>query len=165
MIGLGLIELDGFLCRTSERVRCVLRAKGTTVRGMEEDDIVQETLVSVMRGLEQYDPNKASLSTYTGKIIENCIKDCCRKASTFNLRVVCASDPLDGDCCECAVDFDVTESVCLREFLEEVGLTDMEKKVLVLKYQGFSGAEIAERQGITAARVSQLLKKLKERLM
>jgi RNA polymerase sporulation-specific sigma factor len=164
---------------------CKLKIGSTRFAGMDSDDVVQETLVKVMKSISMYNSDQSRLSTYLDHIIDSKIKDMLRKAGRAkNLAVVNAADVStaygsetnangdteygDGACNPDAFQLQSIESGYadtdfLIDIMNNAGLNDREKELFRLRMAGYEFQEIAGILGVHKSRISHMWAKVKEK--
>ncbi|MEC0276928.1 sigma-70 family RNA polymerase sigma factor [Peribacillus frigoritolerans] len=165
----GLGDIDALLEKAQEK--CELKLRGKKFAGMEKEDVVQEVLIKVHKSLSKYDSSKAKMSTYIEHVIENMVKDCYKKCGTEkNLILVNALELEDSyewddeafqgygahvgsvDAGYMAVDMSIDVSITFSA---------REKEIFELRTQGYEFVDIADKLGVTKARISQIWKGIK----
>jgi RNA polymerase sporulation-specific sigma factor len=166
-------EMDLFLAKAIKHVKVKL---GTVkLAGMEADDVAQEAVIKVYNSLAKYDASASKLTTYVNHVIDNMIRDCLRKAgSTKNLMVTNADEIICNY--DNTADLSVGEDISIQYGVKDMGyentedfidatehmnLTAQEKKVFVLRMEGYEFVEIAESMGVSKSRLSQVWSSVK----
>lgn len=174
----ALEEMDAFLKKAQEK--CRAKVGHQKFAGMETDDVVQEVLIKVYRSMQRYDGTLSKVSTYVDHVMDNMIRDCLRKAgSKSNLSLVNALDLLEStaDPERCNSDGqDVSWSYIagcsepgyermelITDVMENMHLNKREQEVFRLRLTGYEFMEIAEKIGVSKARVSQIWKSIREK--
>jgi RNA polymerase sporulation-specific sigma factor len=172
----ALEEMDAFLKKAQEK--CRAKVAHQKFAGMETDDVVQEVLIKVYRSMQRYDGTLSKVSTYVDHVMDNMIRDCLRKAgSKTNLSVVNAFDLLesavdternnaDGQeaswsyvagCSELGYE----QMELITDVMEHMHLNERERDVFRMRLSGYEFVEIAEKIGVSKARVSQIWKAIR----
>jgi RNA polymerase sporulation-specific sigma factor len=151
-------DFEEMFNKVSEVTRKKIRKKSIRVNGMEEDDIVQETLIKFLAAYPKYDSTVAKLSTYIDHVIENKLLDCLR-TNRKNGNTVEYLDDLEAE-----KDNSIEQTEIRLDLIDNNRLNDLEKKILKLKLRGFRSTEIADILKYTPARVSQLWNSIKRKL-
>lgn len=132
---------------------------GRTERREDAEELCQDVFVKVLRSLPQYDPAKASLSTWIYQITRFTLID--------YLRTNRPSEPLSETL---AAGEDLAEDYLKKETLERLAaalntLDREERDVIVLRYyEGLTLTEIARSTGISYGMVKVKHKKALDRL-
>lgn len=171
-------EIDLFLSKAKEQ--CEKKLRGRTFAGMEQEDVVQEVLIKVYKSLASYDSDKAKLSTYVDRVIENMIKDSFKKCGSYkNLANINAMEIEDsyqdnGEDYGTAsgsnsISIGLNDTGYMRfevftDIKENDRLTKRERIILQLHYKGYEKVEIAQKLGLSKARISQIWKEMLEKI-
>jgi RNA polymerase sporulation-specific sigma factor len=172
---LEIKETEEFL----KTVQSFCRKKLSSVYYLNEydkEDITQNVLIKVYKALDKYDKSVSKASTYFDVIVTNGIKSCLREINKENnklnssaLALVEYYEPDESDepshlkteVTDDSSIFDTVDSVI--DFMENSGLSEKEKKIFSLRYEGFEFQDIAQMLGYTKARISQLWKGIVEK--
>ncbi|MGA4519294.1 sigma-70 family RNA polymerase sigma factor [Solibacillus silvestris] len=171
-------EIDLFLSKAKEQ--CEKKLRGRTFAGMEQEDVVQEVLIKVYKSLSSYDSAKAKLSTYIDRVIENMIKDSYKKCGSYknlaNINAMEIEDSYQDNGEEYGMgsssnsisigfnDMGYMRFEVFTDIKENDRLTKRERVILQLHYKGYEKVEIAEKLGVTKARISQIWKEMMEKM-
>lgn len=165
-------DLDSFMDRVQKT--CRYKLKDRDIAGMEKDDVIQEVLVKVYLSLEQYDAEKARLSTYINKIMDNMIADCLKKGGAKkNLMVVNALHIRETDDDDTEKGFSalqITEDggveylELMTDIMENLHLDDQEKTIFRLRAAGYEFNEIATTMGLKKSQVYSSWVKIKKKV-
>ncbi len=166
-------EMNLFLEKTINH--CKAKIRTIKFAGMEADDVAQEAAIKVLRSLGRYNAETSKLSTYVDHIIDNMIRDCLRYVGTQkNLMVVNAEDlfftpdPQEevGDYCSSkygVVDVGYENAEDIIDITMHMGLNEQEKKVFLLRMEGYEFTEIAKTIGVSKSRLSQIWSHVKDK--
>lgn len=172
---LAIGDMDAFLRKAQDK--CRHKLKGQTFAGMDKEDVTQEVMIKLYKSLDQYDAQKAKLSTFVDHIIDNKIKDMYRKCmSEKNLNVVNAIQVVSTDL-DTEDEADGGEGMLtlghegyayenfefITDIMENMQLTDREKEIFKLRSSGYEFVEIADILGVSKARISQIWKGIREK--
>lgn len=156
-------------------VRRRLRRKGW--QGADLDDLVQEVVVRVYRGLRTFRLD-ASLDTWILQIMENAAKNAARDRSTGKARATAASlDGLLADADEAAPKMAEPEATADSPLDSALGaerkarlaaaldqLPARMRQCLLFRYQGYKYREIADAHGVSIATVKKQISQGHKRL-
>ncbi len=139
------------------------------VSGDEAKDILQETLVRVVRHVDSYNGDGAARS-WIWQIARNCLTDYQRRSGRWSELVVAVDDEQWDRIAEthaspaaCAPGETVDE--CVSRGLEAFGAQMPERALaLTLQMDGLSIAEIGERLGRTAAATKEYLSQCRKKI-
>lgn len=147
------------------------KTKYIDFKGFEEEDLEQDLLIKVfVKVRENYDETKSQISTYISKIVDNHIKDLFIASSRYKNYARYTSESLDTDFNEYERDSilmfkeDEYSTIELKNYLNSLGLTESEKKVIKYLFEGYSKSDIAEILNVSRARISYIIKSLKNKL-
>lgn len=137
------------------------------------DDLLQEGLMGVFKGIRDYDPEKNdSLSAFISMCVGNQIKDAVRSASRAKHRSLNDAVSLDG------LDNNLPSEYVydpVHNFIEREGVESFYRKmerlfkpeqILILRYyfEGYTYIEIAELTGIPVKKVDNTLHQIKTKI-
>jgi RNA polymerase sporulation-specific sigma factor len=167
-------EMDLFLAKAIKH--CKIKLRSVRLAGMDIDDVAQEAVIKVYKSLEKYDSKTSKLTTYVDHVIDNMIRDCLRKAGSLKNLMVTNADELVLNP-DTETDFMAgIETIGLQHGIKDMGyentedfidvtehmnLTAQEKKVFILRMEGYEFAEIAKSMGVTKSRLSQVWSSVK----
>lgn len=167
-------KVDDFLEKAKKS--CEIKIRGMKFAGMSHEDVIQEVLIKVYRTMSIYNKDRAKVSTYIDHVITNMIRDCLRKAgarknllsiNTFSPREESGNDSMDEAMFSISAyavrDASFAEMEILLDIMEFTGLTEREKKMILLRLQGYSYDEIGKHFGITKERVCQIIKSIQKK--
>lgn len=157
--------MDQFL-KAAKKV-CESKVRGKKFNCMEEDDVVQEILIRVYKSVEKYDPEKASASTFFSRVMDTELLSYYRKSNAEKNKSLAnaaqitdyyeeGTDAVEAECDP--TEYSVSEFYI--DFMYNIGLTDKEKHVFKMRYEGFDYTEIADSLGVSKPYVSQLWKSI-----
>lgn len=167
-------EIDAILEKSMQKTEMKLRGK--SFAGMEQEDVQQEMLIKIYKSLNKYDESKSRIGTYIDFIIDNTLKDMYKKCgSEKNLANVNALEIEDSysEEQEAEASFGIHYGLADAGYLETDIMLDMqrnvelnarEREIIRLHMEGYAHVEIAEKLGITKARISQLWKIIMQKL-
>jgi RNA polymerase sigma factor (sigma-70 family) len=163
-----LNDVDEFL-KATHRI-CNTKLRKVNINEEDKKDVSQEILLRVYKAIKQYDKEKATATTFFNKVIDNGIMTYLRYMKNnsnilFN-NILSIIDEYDeevedekafgvqiaGDDTE----YDVLDVI--MDFTNHCGLSETEKKIFKLRYEGYEFQDIAKTLGVSKARVSQLWK-------
>jgi RNA polymerase sigma-70 factor (ECF subfamily) len=136
-------------------------ARRFTVRGAEDEDMVQEAFLQVHRHINQYDPGAAPFKTWFFAILSNLCRNAARRDKSLSFIEVpenaSAIDDPEGDL--------ANEEQRAALAAAVVKLPPNQRLALILRYEEcFSYAEIATALGISISAVRSLLVRAKRTL-
>ena len=131
--------------------------KGTSVRGMEIDDVAQELRLVILRAASQYDASRgASFHTYLHTALVNTVRTLITKAQRHP-----EEELFDETFYNSFPDRHFVADT-LKPILEEVELDPDEKKVLDLLLSGYNLSEI-ERLGVILTSAQKVRRSLRRK--
>lgn len=137
--------------------------RGKVTNSADAEDLVQAVFLKVYASLEQYDEEKAALSTWIYTITRNTVYDYLRgKRDHPSLELMDDSTPDGGDAPEAAVlnDEALEELACALQRLPQ----EQRDAVILLYYHGLDRKTVAQRMGITYGQLRYLHDKALKRL-
>lgn len=139
------------------------------VCGYEPDDLKQEILLKFTSALQNYDPEKAGVTTYLGivartqvHVLRRMANYNKRKANNFSISIEVGQEDYGFDVIDRRAEDDYREIDGL-DYVNRVELTEMEKRICDLFMQDYSKSEVAKRCGITASAVRYYTKRLQKK--
>ena len=133
--------------------------------GLTQDDIASFSLEKLDYCLQTYDEDKAAFSTYFYTNLKNKFREETQYLNTQKRKVIFYSDSYDM---MVENGFDLESPEPIKETidnLESYGLTEKEMTYCDLILKDFTNAEISELLGVSVMTLSNMRKKLREKLM
>ena len=140
------------------------------LKGVDRDDIVQEGMIGLFNAIVTFNLGEASFITYAHECIRNRILDCIRSGKRLKNKALSDSIPIssveEADSCsltpeEIAIN---TEEIETLKLIIVTSLTNDERNILNMYYDGRSYAEIAEAIGKNAKYVDNKLQKIRRKI-
>ncbi|MCR8843917.1 RNA polymerase sigma factor [Paenibacillus sp. SC116] len=175
----ALEDMEAFI--EAAQNTCYKRIRGKQVTGMENDDLVQECMIRILRYVDRYDPAKSRMKTYLNRIIDTTIinkiaesKHRPSRPLNESIRFVPAQEVSDieygmlgGIVADYLSSEDATyeDVVFIHDFSLRGGLTPREREVFLLWTTGLSFQEIAKVMKCTKANVAGFWKNIKAKYL
>ncbi len=141
------------------------------LKGVDRDDIVQEGMIGLFNAIVTFNlGGEASFITYAHECIRNRILDCIRSGKRLKNKALSDSIPIssveEADSCsltpeEIAIN---TEEIETLKLIIVTSLTNDERNILNMYYDGRSYAEIAEAIGKNTKYVDNKLQKIRRKI-
>lgn len=133
--------------------------------GLTEDDIASLALEKLDYCLQTHDSQVAAFSTYYTTHLINRFREETQSLNTHKRKIIFHSDSY-----EALVEngFDIEDNTSIDETLDNIesyGLNDREVEYCNLILQNYTNAEIAKQLGVSVMTLSNMRKKLREKLM
>ncbi|MCX4362910.1 MAG: sigma-70 family RNA polymerase sigma factor [Clostridia bacterium] len=146
-------------------------ARGFFLKGLDNDDIVQEGMIGLFKAVVTYNLNgEIAFSTYAHECIRNRILDCIRNGTRLKNKALSDSVPISsveetdsGSLTPEEIAINAEELETLKLIIV-TALTDEERKILNMYYDGKSYGEIAEVLGKNAKYVDNNLQKIRRKI-
>ncbi|MBQ2846697.1 MAG: sigma-70 family RNA polymerase sigma factor [Clostridia bacterium] len=147
------------------------KASGFANARISNEDLMQEGMLGFLDAVKSFDPSKGvPFRAFAETCINNRIISAVRK--NFNSKNAALSNAVsfEAETADIAADSDPADIVSDKfetEYLSELlssGLSDFEKKVIGLRLQSKSYAEIAEKLGTTEKSVDNALQRIKSKM-
>lgn len=147
---------------------------------ISKEDVVQDCMIKVYQALDKFDSSKASANTYFTRIIERVIIDSIRyyqakerlkdEYNDFVIDTYCgnisSSSESDRDSLinlnddmlmQKVTDYDWDEDLLFRDVLNNLSdmLSERERKILILRYNGYTHQEVADILGLSRATIAK----------
>lgn len=152
-------------------------SRGFFIKGANRDDLIQEGMIGLFKGVRSYDKTKGVLKSYLAECIKNQLADAIKTADRLkhsylndyvSFSSINADDGERGDERFSSNDLNPEEVLLLKEndgkffdgFAEK--LTPAELKILSLYLDGNSYSEIADAVGVSVKAVDNALQKIKK---
>lgn len=152
-------------------------SRGFFIKGANNDDLIQEGMIGLFKGVRSYDKTKGVLKSYLAECIKNQLADAIKTADRLkhsylndyvSFSSINADDGERGDERFSSNDLNPEEVLLLKEndgkffdgFAEK--LTPAELKILSLYLDGNSYSEIADAVGVSVKAVDNALQKIKK---
>ena len=148
------------------------KASGFANARISNEDLMQEGMLGFLDAVKSFDPSKGvPFRAFAETCINNRIISAVRK--NFNSKNAALSNAVsfEAETADIAADSDPADIVSDKfetEYLSELlssGLSDFEKKVIGLRLQSKSYAEIAEKLGTTEKSVDNALQRIKSKML
>lgn len=137
--------------------------KGKIANQAEAEDLHSEVFTKIIKNLDKFDPEKASISTWIYHITQNTVYDYFRTYKS-------TAELVEGVDYEPEIEVSVEDSICREETLEELAdalekLSEQERKIIILRYyEGMQLKEIGEYLKISYSYVRLLHNKALDQL-
>ncbi|MDE5756139.1 MAG: sigma-70 family RNA polymerase sigma factor [Clostridia bacterium] len=141
------------------------------LKGVDRDDIVQEGMIGLFNAIVTFNlDGDVTFITYAHECIKNRILDCIRNGKRLKNKALSDSIPIssveEADNCsltpeEIAINAEEVETLKL---IIVTSLTDDERKILNMYYDGKSYAEIAQSIGKNTKHVDNTLQKIRRKI-
>lgn len=141
------------------------------LKGADRDDIVQEGMIGLFNAITTFNVDgEVAFITYAHECIKNRIVDCIRSGQRLKNKALTDSVPISSveetDRCsltpeEIAIN---SEEVDTLKLIILTSLTDVERQILNMFYDGKSYAEIAEKLGKNEKYVDNNLQKIRRKI-
>lgn len=128
-------------------------AQRKNIKEFEFDDLIQEVFLAVVECFQKFDPHKSRFTTFVAKAIHWRTLKLMRKYKDG--RSVNFSEPV----IKCYFDHEEFEFVDALE-----NLTERDRKVIIMRYHGYTLKEIGKQLNLTRERVRQLEKRAIEKI-
>lgn len=151
-----------------------LKISHLEVLGVDKEDLIQESMLKLLKALKHYDSSKSSPATFISRVIDNKIKDVFKAASTQKNWVNYTAVHIESvreDCEEENLEFQLPdeekgfEDVIFLESLNKIKWTKKEREVINYLLKGYQKKEIAQKMKLTSASISQTCTKIKNKLI
>jgi len=143
------------------------KRKKSLPKRVDIDDLKSAAYFGLVDAARKYVPSKSSFGTYARWRITGEIKDFIRESCKANARCSISLNQTDGDGNSMAESIPQKETESSVEFFEEATkqLNDLDKNILHMYYvQDMSMKEIGCKIGVSESRISQLLKKTRDKV-
>lgn len=132
----------------------------------DAEDLTEQTFLKIAEHLPAYDPQKAKISTWIGRISENTLIDFYRTRK----RTLPLEEELSGTGCELSISFEAQYGQIANPVRQEIyaalwQLSERDRMLVYYKYLlGWSYHEIAEKFQINESTLASALKRAKAKL-
>lgn len=152
-------------------------SRGFFIKGANRDDLIQEGMIGLFKGVRSYNENKGALKSYLTECIKNQLADAIKTADRLkhsylndyvSFSSINADDGERGDERFSSNDLNPEEVLLLKEndgnFFDEFAekLSPVELKILSLYLDGNSYSEIATTVDLSVKAVDNALQKIKK---
>ena len=146
-------------------------ARAFYLKGADRDDIVQEGMIALYNAIITYNVDgKVSFSTYANECVKNRILDCLRKDKRLKNKALSESLPISsveetdsGWLTPEEIAINAEEADILKNIIQ-TSLSEKERSVLDLYYDGKSYSEIADAIGKNTKYVDNTLQKIRKKI-
>jgi len=142
----------------------------TSIQGMDKEDLVQELKIVIVKAAKKFNPNKkTSFHTYLHTAMINTIRTFISQAqkkihpSSMDKLIVYSESEYVPFKISKALE-DIKAEAFIDEILDNLNLTDKEKKYIELRFEDLTMVEISEDLGESAYRVRNKIRKKFEQL-
>ncbi|MDE6276428.1 MAG: sigma-70 family RNA polymerase sigma factor [Clostridia bacterium] len=146
-------------------------ARSFFLKGVDTDDIVQEGMIGLLKAINTFNlDGKVSFITYAHECIKNRLLDYIRNGTRLKNKALSDSVPIsaveEADSCsltpeEIAINAEEVETLKL---IIVTSLTNDERKILNMYYDGKSYSEIAQEIGKNTKYVDNVLQKIRRKI-
>ncbi len=161
-----------------------LKAKAYFIAGGDQEDVVQEGMIGLMKAVRSFDPEReASFKTYASACINNQIIKAIRNADreknhplndavSLNDTVDSTDDTLTlGDIIKASISDEPEQKVIYQELMEKIRMSirdnfsDLERAVIQGKLEGKSYVEIARELGKSPKTVDNAIQRVRHKVV
>lgn len=146
-------------------------ARAFYIKGADRDDVVQEGMIALYNAIVTYNLDaNVSFSTYANECVKNRILDCLRSGNRLKNKALAESLPISsieetdsGYLTPEEIAINAEEADRLKSIID-TSLSESERRVLDMYYDGKSYAEIAEKINKNSKHVDNTLQKIRRKI-